>query len=284
MTEPIVLPEFSSFGDQTISGLDSPEEATAASQSVLQEARNSGRPRINDPGESHLTLHRGICREGAWYRDAEVRELTGADEEAFAAAGTSAPKVFETLLLRGTVRVGGEPMSPKVAAELLIGDREELVVAIRRATFGENLEFERLPCPQCGELVDLTVPLGALPSVSLEDPEQIEFEVPLRHGATAAVRLPTGEDQAAVLAIKSNAARRDSEILGRCVLSVTQPDGAVVRRPPAQTLKMADRQAVLRFLGDTQPGPRLNQFSFTHESCGEEVELPIDLAVLFRGL
>lgn len=286
MTEPIVLPEFDNFGDETISGLEAPEEATAASQTVLREARNSGRPRIDDPGDNQVTLERGICREGTWYRNAEVRELTGADEEALAAAGvgTSAYRVFETLLLRATVHVGGEPMSPKVAAELLIGDREALVVAIRRATFGENLDFERLPCPRCGELVDLTVPLAALPSVTLDEPERVNFEVPLRHGATATVRLPTGEDQEAVFAIKNNKARQDSEILGRCVLSVTQPDGTEIRKPPAQTLRMADRQAILGFLGETQPGPRLADFSFTHETCGEEVALPISLAMLFRGL
>lgn len=284
MTEPIVLPEFDAFGDQEISGLEKPEEATAASQAVLREARNSGRPQIDDPGDNQITLERGICREGTWYRDAEVREITGADEEAIAAAGSSAYKVFETLLLRGTVRVGGEPMTPRLAAELLIGDREMLIVAIRRATFGENLEFERLPCPSCRELVDLTVPLAALPAVHLDDPERVNFEVPLRQGATASVRLPNGDDQAAVFAIKGTQARQDSEILGRCVQSVTRLDGAVVRKPSPQSLGMADRQTILRFLGATQPGPRLNEFTFTHETCGEEVELPINLAVLFRGL
>jgi hypothetical protein len=286
MTEPITLPDFENFGSQTISGLENPEEATAATQAVLKDDRDSGRPTIGNPGENQVTLERGICRDGVWHRDAEVRELNGYDEEAIAAAGAgNVPyKVFETLLVRGVVSIGGEPMTRKLAGELLIGDRELLVMAIRRATFGDVLEFERLPCPHCDELVDLTVPLDAIPFVHLDDPERTEYEVPLRKGAMALVRLPTGQDQEAVFGVKNNRARQDSEILTRCVVRMVQPDGSEVRRPPAQTIAMADRQKILQFLTDTQPGPRFADFSFTHETCGEEVPLPISLAVLFRGL
>jgi hypothetical protein len=286
MTEPIVLPKFEDFGTQAISGLESPEEATAATQAVLKEDRESGRPVIDKPGDNQVTLYRGICRDGVWYRDAEVRELNGFDEEAIAAAGAGGVpyKVFEALLLRGVVSIGGEPMSRKLAGELLIGDRELLIMAIRRATFGDDLNFERLPCQHCGELVDLTVHLSAVPNVDLDDPERLEFEVPLRHGATGFVRLPTGQDQEAVFAIKGNRAKQDSEILNRCIVRLVKADGTEVRRPPAQTLSMADRQTISDFLLKHQPGPRLLDFTFTHETCGEEVELPINLAVLFRGL
>lgn len=286
MTEPVTLPDFDTFGTKAISGLDSPEEAHAATQAVLKEDRESGRPRIDNPGETHVTLARGINRDGTWYRDAEVRELNGYDEEAIAAVGQSgdAYRVFDTLLMRGVVSVGGEPMSRKVAGELLIGDREALVLGIRRATFGPEIIFERLPCTACGEPTDLTVPLDAIPSVQLDDPDRVEYEVPLRHGETAVVRLPTGADQAAVFGIKNNRAKQDSEILSRCVLRLIRPDGTEVRRPPAQQLAWADRDKISRFLADTQPGPRLLDFTWTHDRCGEEVPLPISLATLFRGL
>ncbi|MFD9815129.1 hypothetical protein [Streptomyces sp. NPDC059080] len=285
MTEPITLPDFERFGDQTFKGLESPEEATAATQSLLQDDRNYGEPSIADPGETHLTLERGICREGTWYRDAEVKELTGADEEAIASAGSTSYRVFEALLLRGVHTVGNEPMTRRIAAELLIGDREYLVMAIRRATFGNDLEFEALPCPHCEELVDLTVPLDDIPVTRLDDAEQTEFDVPLRRQAVATVRLPTGEDQAAVLAIKDgNTAKQDSEILSRCVLRIRHADGSTTKRPPATTLSMSDRKTLLKFLADTQPGPRYGDFSFVHETCGEEVTLPISLATLFRGV
>ncbi|MFC9505402.1 hypothetical protein [Streptomyces sp. NPDC057002] len=286
MTEPVTLPDFEQFGGQTINGLEKPEEATAATQAVLKESRDSGKPRIDDPGDTQVTLERGICRDDIWHREAEVRELNGYDAEAMAAAGASnsAYKVVETLLARGVVSVGGEPMTRKLSGELLIGDRELLIMHIRRATFGNVLEFEQLPCPHCGELVDLTVHLDAIPTVRLEDPQRTEFDVPLRKGATAIVRLPTGLDQEAVFGIKNNRAKQDSEILSRCVLRLVQPDGTELRRPPAQTISMADRQTLLQFLTDTQPGPRLLDFTWTHETCGEEVELPINLATLFRGL
>lgn len=286
MTEPIVLPKFEEFGDTAISGLNSPEEANAATQALLKDDRNTGRPRIDAPGENQVTLERGILRDGTWHRDAEVRELNGYDEEALAAvgAGNAPQKVIETLLARGVVSVGGEPMSRKLAGELLIGDRELLIMAIRRATFGDTLTFEQLPCSHCSELLDLTVPLGAIPFVHLDDPERTEYEVPLRKGVTAVVRMPTGDDQEVVFAVRDNRAKQDSAILSRCVLRLVQADGTEVPRPPAQTLSWADRQAILQFLVDTQPGPRLAEFTFTHDTCGEEVSLPINLAVLFRGL
>ncbi|WP_369042230.1 hypothetical protein [Streptomyces sp. Midd1] len=285
MTEPIVLPNFEEFGDKAISGLESPEEAHSATQALLKADRESVRPRIDAPGENQVTLERGILRDGTWYRDAEVRELNGYDEEAIAAVGAGTPqKVIETLLTRGVVSVGGEPMNRKLAGELLIGDRELLILAIRRATFGDTLEFERLPCSNCGELVDLTVPLGALPFVHLDDPERIEYGVPLRKGVTAVVRMPTGDDQDAVFAVRENRAKQDTAILSRCVLRLVQADGTEISRPPAQTLAWADRQTILQHLVDTQPGPRLSDFTFTHETCGREVALPINLAVLFRGL
>lgn len=286
MTEPIVLPDFNEFGGTTISGLDNPEEAHAATQALLKEDKNAGRPRVGAPASNQVTLERGIQRDGTWYRDAVVRELNGYDEEAFAAAGAagSPRKVVDTLLTRGVATVGGEPMTHRLAGELLIGDREALILAVRRATFGDTLEFERLPCTSCGELTDLTVPLDAIPFVHLDDPERTEYDVPLRNGATAFVRMPTGTDQAAVFDIKNNRAKQDSEILSRCVLRLVKPDGSEVSRPPAQSISMADRQTILKFLIDTQPGPRLAEFTFTHDTCGEEVELPINLAVLFRGL
>ncbi|MFE2539052.1 T4 family baseplate hub assembly chaperone [Actinacidiphila glaucinigra] len=286
MTPDIVLPDFETFAGQTYKGLDQPEEATAATQALLTGDREGEQPRIDAPGDNQVTLERGINRDGTWYRDAEVRELTGSDEEAIAAAGVgSSPyRVFETVLMRGVVAIGGEPMTRKVAGELLIGDRELLIMAIRRASFGENLEFERLPCPHCEELVDLTVPLSAIPFTHLDDPERVEFEVFLRKGATGVVRLPNGADQEAVFGIKGNPARQDSEILGRCVLRVVLADGTEIRRPPAQTLSMADRQTLLRHLADLQPGPRYGDMSFAHDACGEEVPLPISLATLFRGL
>ncbi|MGW3153712.1 T4 family baseplate hub assembly chaperone [Streptomyces sp. NPDC001089] len=286
MTEPIVLPEFERFGDQSISGLEKPEEAHAATQALLKEDRESGRPRIDAPGDTYVALERGILRDGTWYRDAQVRELTGYDEEAITAAGAGAApqKVVETLLTRGVVSVGGEPVTRKLLGELLIGDRELLILGIRRVTFGNALEFERLPCSHCGDLVDLTVPLDAIPRVHLDDPERTEYDVPLRGGATAIVRMPTGQDQDAVFQVKNNRAKQDSEILSRCVLRLVQADGTEVRKPLAQSISWGDRKTILRYLAATQPGPRLSDFSFTHETCGEEVELPINLATLFLGL
>ncbi|MEU1816088.1 hypothetical protein ABZ543_12955 [Streptomyces roseifaciens] len=284
MNTTITLPDFDSFGSQAISALDNPELAVAETQRLLKADRDSNRPVIEAPGETHVRLERGIYRDGAWHHDAEVRELTGEDEEAIAAAG-SPLRVIDTLLLRGVVRVGPESMSRQVAGELLIGDRELLILGIRRATFGDTIEFEALPCPHCEELTDLSVPLDAIPLVRLAEPERTELEVPLRRGAVAHVALPTGSDQAAVLSLRdATEAKQNSEVLSRCLLRVVSADGVVEEKPNARKLSIADRHTLLDFLTKTQPGPRYHDFSYTHEACGEEVPLPITLAILFRGV
>lgn len=285
MTETLKLPRFEEFSGTTVSALDNPAEAVAASASLLRDDRESGRPVIEMPGDTHVRLDRGIYRAGTWYRDAEVRELTGEDEEAIAASRSNPYRMYETLLTRGTRRIGPEFMTPKLAAELLIGDRENLLLGIRRATFGDEIEFKNLPCPHCEEQVDLTVSLSDIPRISLPDPEQTEYEVPLRKGAVAFVCLPTGGDQQAVYNLRdSSEAKQSTEILTRCVLSVLHADGTKENKPKAKQLSMADRKTLLQFIADQQPGPRYLDFSFEHEACGKEVALPISLATLFRGL
>lgn len=280
-----VLPDFDSFGAAGVSGVAEPHRAHALSQAVLADSGPGERPVIAPPGENQIDLQRGILRSETWYRDAEVRELTGRDEEAIAAAGDSGYRSFETLLLRGVVRVGSEPMTRKLANELLIGDRELLVLAIRRATFGDAVEFRNLPCPHCGEGIDLTFPLDNIPLVKLDDPEQVEFQVQLRKGRMAFVRLPDGDDQASIFNLRdASGAKADSEMLSRCVLRIGRPDGTFLSDPDPGDLPMADRHSIMHFLNETQPGPRYQDCAFTHDTCGREVPLPLTVATLFRGM
>ncbi|KJK55518.1 T4 family baseplate hub assembly chaperone [Saccharothrix sp. ST-888] len=281
------LPDFDSFGTSAISGHRSPEQAMAASQAVLAADRQEIEPQIAPPPDLLVELEQGILRDGRRLRDAEVRELTGEDEEALARIGTNWHRILDALILRGVRNVGEEPMSRKVADELLMGDREALILAVRRATFGDFVEFEGLPCPHCGEAVDLSLSLDDVPIVHLADRESTEFEVPLRKGATAVVRLPTGRDQNAVASLKdATTAQQNTEMLRRCLLRVESPDGGVTQGSLAvvRSMSMSDRLAVLEFMAVTQPGPRFNQVMFTHQTCGQEVPVPLSLAILFRGL
>jgi hypothetical protein len=275
--------DFDSLGGDTINALQRPEQATRATEAVLAADTAERMPRIAAPPDTRLTLARGIRRDGELLRDAEVRELTGADEEELARAGTNWPRFLSTLVERGTVSVGGEPMTAAIGGELLIGDREALILAIRRVTFGNEIEVSEYECPYCGELAELTVHLDSIPVRYLsQDPDLDEYTVPLVRGRTAIVHLPTAADQDYVLSRAKNLtiAQQNSAMLTRCLRNIGELTG---RGDEVRDLGWADRKTILKFLDDHQPGPRYNEVAFTHEPCGREVPLPITVAALFLG-
>jgi hypothetical protein len=279
------LPDFDNFVGTAISALENPEEAVAATAALLTSDRGTDMPVIKPAPDTHLQLEQGLQINGEFHRDAEVRELSGLDEEALARCGADSAKLLETLVIRGTRTVGTQSMSKTVADQLLIGDREALILGIRRVTFGETVDFENLPCPHCGERSDVQFALDEVPVRHLEDPEQTEFAVPLRHGATGYVRLPNGADQMAIRSLNTTLdAVQNSLMLGRCILRVEHADGSTSKASAElpKTLPMGDRFTLMNFLIDTQPGPRFNDCKFVHEVCDQEVALPLTLAMLFR--
>lgn len=278
--------DFDTLSGETISAAEQPDTATRATKAVLDADSLSGMPVIRPPDDNHVHLARGIQRNGQWLREAEVRELTGADEEELARAGTNWVRFLATLVQRGTVGIDGEPMSPAVASELLIGDREMLILGIRRVTFGNDIEFSGFICPHCDESTELTVHLDSIPIQELPESANGEYTVRLRDGSTAVVRLPTGADQDFVLGRQQwTGAQQNTEMLSRCVKQIRHSSGETtdVDAKTIRDLGMADRNTILKFLSDTQPGPRYNEVSFTHETCGREVPLPITMAHLFLG-
>jgi hypothetical protein len=223
--------------------------------------------------------------------DAEVRELTGADEEAITKARQGGVgKFISTLLASGTVSVGGEKTSPVLLSNLLLGDRDMLLLEIRRATYGDEIVWERFSCLHCGEEFRLSVTLDEIPIRRLEDPSQRIFEVELRKGRKAFVRIPVGNDQDAILAIadRTTDSEQNTLLLSRCLISVVEADGsenAVTGNPEfARSLGIVDRQRILDAIENKQPGPQYNGVKFTHDSCGKEVPLFISAGDLFQGL
>jgi hypothetical protein len=240
-----------------------------------------------------------ILADGSYVLTATVRELTGADEEQMARAGQSG-NIFhysDTLLRCGTVQLGDR--SPGETAELLpkllIGDRDMIGLAIRIATYGAEYELLDFICPLCGNTtarVSFSVlprPAGEIGLVTLARPEDAQFEVPLRHGGTAYVRLPSGQDQGYLADyLKLTAAEQNSALLRKCVIALV--DAAGIRRSveaePSAIMSMSagDRKNILRQLRARQPGPQLIEGArFSHLDCGKEVSVPAPLSALFLG-
>ncbi|MGW0626235.1 T4 family baseplate hub assembly chaperone [Streptomyces sp. NPDC002758] len=275
--------------------LSNPSASNAAIAALLNDAgAQVAKPEITLPAGGNFSLPGGYVL-GSDYAsaryDAEVRELTGADEEALTKARQSGiGKYVSTLLTAGTVSVGDEKTSAPLLSNLLLGDRDMLLLEIRRATYGDEITWDQYSCPWCGEEFRLTVTLDEIPIRRLEDPSARIFEVPLRKGRKAFVRLPVGSDQEALLAVvdRTTDSEQNTLLLSRVLISVVEADGsenAVTGNPDfARALGIMDRQSILDAIEKNQPGPQYNDVKFLHDSCGKEVPLYIKVGDLFQGL
>lgn len=265
--------------------LATPEAANALVGQVLAESVGK-RPVLDEAEDTFVTLPGGLYWEGEFLTTAEVRELTGEDEEALSRVGGSLARWISVMLERAVVRIGDVEPTPKMIKKLLIGDRDELLLGIRIATFGKDITARDIRCPHCEELLDATVDLSSIDRVRIEDAKpRHEYTVPLRKGGQAVLRLPDGEAQEAIFKDQdATLPERNTTLLTHCLAEVDgKKAGGHSGEHLAKSLNMADRNRLIKFVHDTQPGPRIDNVTFEHASCGKEVRLPITLPELFLG-
>jgi hypothetical protein len=218
--------------------------------------------------------------EGVMYTTAEVRELTGADEEAIVKISDPG-KALLAILERATVSIGGQPATKDMLGNLLAGDREALLLAIRKATFGAEVEVSTV-CDKCPELQSFKIDLDTdVETKELEDPiNDRSFTVDLKAGL-AKVKLPTGDVQTKLInATDKNSAELDTLLLTSCVTEIA--DQPVLSSIRIRNLGINDRRTLLEEIAKRNPGPQLSEIKKACKNCGQEVSLPLTLAELFR--
>jgi hypothetical protein len=251
---------------------------------LAEEASKEPTPEVKTvaPSNTEVTLPGGfITAEGALVKYAEVRELNGSDEEAVSRAGGTG-KALVAMLQRGLVSLGMEKVTKEDLDRLLSGDRDALLIGIRRATFGDTIDFG-FDCPHCATELNVTVDLAEdVPSVDLEDPmaDRIFTYTSKKHGDIV-VGLPTGLTQKKMLEnIDKTRAEMNTIVLASCVKSI----GGAPSLGASSVLKlgMLDRESIIDELVKRNPGPRLGEVKTTCEACGEIIPMPLSLADLFR--
>jgi hypothetical protein len=275
--------------DQLLANASADNEKIAA---VLADAGSDPLPEVPEPPDDLVRLPAGLLRNGGVVKTAVVRELNGNDEEALSKALRSNNIIhfMDVLITRGTEQLGTEAATKDLLKKLLIGDRDELALAIRIATYGDEVVFDAYKCPHCNAEFPLSFSLSEdIERTTLEHPADAVFEVGLRKGRRAKVRLPNGADQEAIFASPDwTPAQRNTVLLTKCVMSITEANGQefqVVASPSmVLNLSIPDRQKIVAEITERQPGPRYNSFSFTHEECQNEVNLALGVADLFRDL
>lgn len=275
-----------------ISSHTDPDTATALAERLLSDdapekvETTVAVPFIEPPPDTSVRLPGGgiMDPDGTFHDEAVVRELTGADEEALSKADAtkSMSRYVQVLVRRGTESIGKyEKLDDNLLGELLVGDREMLILAIRRATYGNDLKLT-LVCPSCTAAVDATFDLSSdIPIDDMGDERKRIIEVPLRRGRTAKVRIATAADQDAVLALQGKTvAEMNSAYLARCLVSI---DGMPCTRETVLGLGIRDRQAIIKAMNEAQPGPKYGEVNLECPGCGRDFPMQIGIMELFRG-
>jgi hypothetical protein len=246
------------------------EGLTAGPQVIATEAPASTTVQL--PG-GYITPERTVVRT------AEVRELNGLDEEAIAKAGSTA-KALITVLERGLVAIGDKPATREDLSILLSGDRDAILLGIRKVTFGNTSEHVGF-CNQCEEPREFEVDLTADVEVKeLENPiTERNWKVKIKSGY-ATLTLPNGLTQKKVMEnANKTVAELNTIILNGCLVGIN--DSSIT---PSTVLELgiADRETLIQEIIEKNPGPRLGEVSKACQACGNEVDLPLSLAALFR--
>jgi len=152
---------------KTISAAANPALANQMINELVDEKPQQKEVKITSPSNNLVTLPGGyLTATGEVIDEAEVRELTGADEEAIAKA-PNVGRALLTILQRGTVRIGEERADEKILEGILSADRDVLLLAIFKATFGNTAV---VPVYMDGEMKEVEVDLNAdIPIKMLSD-------------------------------------------------------------------------------------------------------------------
>lgn len=238
-------------------------------------------PEIVLPSDVTVDLPGGfITATGEVVSSAEVRELNGKDEEAIARA-TTLGKALVTILQRGTVKIGNEPATDQVLDQLLIGDRDQLLLGILKATFGPKVEILSY-CPGCNDNKTVQIDVNADIKVKiLTDPVNDRIFTVTGKNKEFTVKLPNGVVQKKMIEnMDKTSAELSTLILEGCVIKIG--DSPVYSALQVQTLSVVDRRKIVDEINTRAPGPQFTDVTVQCPDCEGEVLVPINLGTLFQ--
>lgn len=266
------------------------KDSPLAKEKELQDAHKaiSGSiPLIEEALPNLFDLPRGRHIGDKWETEVELRELTGADEEALARF-SDASDFFDGVVVYGTARVGSTqltdlsfPERQSILADLLIGEREQLFVNISRITYGDEKDISH-SCPSCGNEAETTLLLSEdIVIPVMENPYTLTHTMTTSKGDVLSYRLATGADQMAVLKRKgASTAEQSTIMISQCVTKVNDKP-VIDPMNMARSLSMGDRRRLIEHLVEYQPSPDMT-LRMPCLSCGFELILPLSWGDIFR--
>jgi hypothetical protein len=164
-----------------------------------------------------------VDAEGTVHREVELAPVTGFEEELLDGIGPAARSAHAVtaLLSRCLKRVGKlAPVTGSLVRDLLINDREFLMLKLRELTLGKNLRAV-IVCgdPKCAQSMDIMLNLDDLAPVA-KHVEQRVFKFEAGESFTFEFRLPVGADQEACADFCDDSEAAINRLLARIVLRI----------------------------------------------------------------
>ncbi len=261
---------------------DIQEVIDVVNQAQVSESFDSPQPVDNPYSDNIVDLPVGLLDPMAGsITTAEVRELNGFDEELVARAKDLGAALL-VILERATVKIGEEKSTKRLLETLTIGDRMELLIGIRKATWGDALPVN-LTCGECGISDDVEVSVtNDIPRNTIDDPiAGREIKIDLPSGSRADLTWPTGVVHTKVLMTPNmSSADMTTALITDCVVSL---DGLPLLdgERQAKGMSVRDRAAITKAVTEKLPGPVLDKTEVTCPACGEKNSLPLQVGALF---
>jgi hypothetical protein len=267
--------------NNTFTALEDTAKANQILAEAIAEPVYEEPAQIIAPSDTTVNLPGGYMTfTGEVYRTAEVRELNGRDEEIIAKAGVGS-KMFSAILSRGTVSVGEKPADDRLLDNLLIGDREAILLGIYKATFGPTAKVYSW-CAGCKETKDIQIDIDKdIKTKILVDPVgDREFTVKGKKNEYS-VTLPTGVAEKAISADPNkNYAEKVTILLENTVVSIN--GSPVVSKSQIQNLGLQDRNKISEELASRNSGPIFDDIVMVCPDCDGEIVVPVNLGAIFR--
>jgi hypothetical protein len=228
------------------------------------------------------TLSGGFRVNGTLCREVCLHDLTG-EEQAYLIeeAGNLLPACWTTEVLhRCACRTdNGEPLTEDWLRSLTVGDREALILQLRRLISGDRLQCVlECPAPDCGAKLDLELRVTDLLIPSRAAQPDVH-EVSVTEGSTSwrvRFRLPTGGDQEAIAELaRENLGAAVAALLHRLVHAVVSEDGSELYELPE-----AVRRQLPQLMSEFDPQAETNLL-VTCYACGNSFDVLFDAATYF---
>jgi hypothetical protein len=214
-----------------------------------------------------------VTPDGTLLTEVQVREMTGREEDLLASNKLPPLKKINALLIACTERIGhitDKASIHQIVLSLPQGDRVFLLMAIRRASLGDELPLEET-CPACDVKGYYIQDLSELTIKPMKDPMKRSYEVALPSGKVVKYRLGTAADEERVGKVA------DDEKLSMMLLCRTESiNGKVPSVHDIKGMSFRDRQALRDAFEDVDGGVDTS-VEMTCSSCGHSFKQDVEL-------